>query len=270
MTVQTHIRQALGRVRDERTRVAEKAAAFDEFARRVRGIPASSTGQHPKTLQATGGGTLTTTAHVTATQRPSSSDRCRMVRSAFAETVRPCSIDDIDRAEPLSATIEEELSTDLAVALDSQTTGGFTPKTKQAVLSATLERQKELTVMKQVLARERQSLQEAADAVSEVTDWLDVGNETSLADLGFDDLRERHELLATYRTRCEDRLCERQSFLDETASRGGTVSIKQRDLVRYLYEDSSFAYPVLATMTRLHGVLEDCQRIVRDHLVRRV
>lgn len=270
MTVETHIQQALDRVQDEQTHVAEKQSAFDAFERDVRDISVCSSNQQAGTTHTTSGGVLTAAASTVLGGGGASEDRCRAVREAFAETVRPYSIDDVDEPESLVATIQEELGDELAVALAAETSSQFTPTTKQAVLSKTTERCKELDVMGRALDAEEESLRSASDAVTEIIDWLVEVNETPLTELDFDELQARHESLAAHRTQCDRIARDRQVFLDGTTSRDASVGITHRTLVEYLYAELPIDHPVLVTSTRLDGVCADCQRVVRDHLVRRV
>lgn len=270
MNLQTHIDQALDRVQSEQTHVAEKEAAFEEFERNVREIPAVSPSSQRETTQPATGGLLTVSASAPTTTTQTTEDRYHEVREAFAETVRPYSIDNLDEPESLLATIGEELGEDLAVALAPETGGQFTATTKQAVLSAIAERRQELSVMEQALDAEEQSLRSAIDATEEITNWLIEANESSLTDLGFDELQVRHETLAEHRSQYDQIAFDRQAFLDATTSRDATVGINHRTLVEYLYAELPINYPVLVTSTRLDDVCADCQCVVRDHLVRQV
>jgi hypothetical protein len=268
MTLQTHVDQALDRVQSEQTHVNEKQAGYDTFERTVRELPTGSPGNQGTVAQSATGEALTASASLLSVQ--SSQNHCREVREAFAETIRPYSVEDADEPESLLETISEELGDDVAVALAPQTGGQFTAQTKQAVLSAITERRDELAVMEQRLETEEQSLQAANERVTTIIDWLCEANETPLTDVEFDELQARHETLADHRTRCDQIAVDRQEVLDETTSRDGSVAIQHRTLVDYLYDELAFDYPVLGTCTRLDSVCADCQRVVRDHLVRRV
>ena len=80
----------------------------------------------------------------------------------------------------------------------------------------------------------------------------------------------RHEQLSTHRDQCEERLLARQETIQTTTSQDAQIGLKHRSLVTYLYQAFPVSYPVLSTLTRLNALLADCQRIVRDHLTRRV
>lgn len=270
MNIQTHIHHALASVQDEQIHVAGKQVAFDEFERNVQGIPADSTGSHAEAVQTTTGGAITATASRIIGGISSSEDRCHEVREVFAETIRPHSIEDTDEPESLLETIREELGGDLAVTLATQKGGRFTSTTKRAVLSASAERRQELMVMEQALDAEEDSLQSAIETVETTIDWLVEANETPLTDLDFDELQARHETLATHRTQCNQIAHDRQAFLNRTTSHEAAVGINHRTLTEYLYAELPVNYPVLVTSTRLDEICTGCQRMVRDHLVRRV
>ena len=268
MTLETHIDQAQTRVSEERTHVAGKRRAFEAFGRRVREIP--TTGADASPGAGGGAGELFTAAQTTTTTGTSSAGgSCQDVCEAFAETVHPYSATDID-ADGLAETMRSELDDDLAVALAPNTGGQLAATTKQAVLTKVTERGKELAVMRSALEIEEESLQSAAATTERVTDWLVEANETPLTELGFEALRARHETLAAHRQRCDELARDRQAVLDRTTSNEGAAGINHRTLVSFLYEEFPVEYPVLATVARLDEVCADCQRVVRDHLVRRV
>jgi len=269
MTIQTHIDRALDRVRDEQTHVDEKQAAFDAFERSVRDISPVLQRTHGGPGQSADGGLVTVSASSLTPTAESGADRRREVRETFAETVRPYSIEDIDEPESLSKTISEELGDDVSVALAPETGGRFTPPVKRAALSAITERRQELAAMEQTLDAEKQSLRTADQLITEITDWLVQANETPLTDLGFNILQVQHETLADHRSRIDKVATDRQELLNATSC-GATVGINHRTLTEYLYAEFPVDYPALVTVARLDGVCADCQRIIRDHLVRRI
>ncbi|WP_435129900.1 DUF7260 family protein [Halobaculum sp. D14] len=270
MSVETHVQQALDRVRREQDHVADKTEAYESFERTVRETPCRSPtgGPRPGNASATDGFTAAT---ATAAGGPGrAEDRCEAVREAFAETVRPCSTADVDDPEPLVETMRSELGAELAATLAPHTAGQFTAETKRAVRAASADRRAELSVMDAALAAETDALRDAETVVADVADWLVDAEETPLSALGFDALRDRHERLAAHRNRCEGALCDRQSFLAAATNRGAGTGISHRALASYLYADLPVEFPVLATCTRLLDVCLDAQRAVRAHLVRRV
>ncbi|WP_327050595.1 DUF7260 family protein [Halomicrococcus gelatinilyticus] len=268
MTVTTHVNDALGRVQREQEHVSEKQSALDRFCDRVREVPAGSPRQPSATSRATAGGTAS--AMATYRRSDSSADRCRRVCEAFAETVAAAGLADGQESESLSTALRTELGDDVALALAPGTDGVFTPDVKQAVLAAATRRRTELRAMERALATEADSLRTAAAELDEVTDWLARTDETPLLELGFEALRERHETLTRHRARCERLARDRQRVLNGTTSHEAAAGVSHRALVASLYDGFPTDHPVLATVARLDGVCDDCQRAVRDHLTRRV
>jgi hypothetical protein len=261
MTIQTHVDQARTRVRTEREAVTAKLDAFESFADRVADLPTEPRPSSPSGVTATAG-PLSRGGSAT-------DDRCRAVRTAFAETIRPHSVADVDDPESLLATIKSEFSDSIAVALAPTTEPSFTAGLKQAVLSDVGTRRTEMAVLRLALDHEAEHLDAAAAVVDEIVGWIADTDETPLADLGFDALRRRHERLAEHRERCTDLVRERQAFLRRSTNRDGS-GISHRTLVPYLYEDFPVDHPLLATAARLDAICADCQRAVRGHLVRSV
>jgi len=261
MPLKTYIDDAESRARSERDALEAKRDAIDRFIDRVEDLAPepSPSSSHPVTAVA---GMLSRNA--------STDDECRAVRRAFAETIRPHSIGDIDESESLDETIRAEFSESLAGALAPTTDTSFSPKLKRTVVSEATARRTETDASYRALEREISHLEEAEEVVDNVTSWLVTADETSLCTLDFDELRERHDALASCRRRCETVARRRQEFLDETTSNGVEARVRHRRLVPYLYEDFPVDHPVLATVARLDATCRACRRVIRDHLVRRV
>lgn len=264
----THLHDAIERVRNEQDRTADKQAAFEEFRAKVREVSSVCPGEVGEVSHAAGGtigaGTVAQSQTVpgdTAGQR---------VRKAFVETVRQYSGQEIEEWGSLACAIREELNGDIATVLAPNTNRVFTSAVKHGVLSATTDRLHELRAMEQALQRELQSLRTATTEREAITDWISDADETPLTELGFDDLRERHETLTQHRTRCEHRLRERQELLGGRTNHDATVGIAHRTLVQHLYSEFATTHPVVTSLTRLVRICVDCQRTVRDHLTRRV
>jgi hypothetical protein len=262
--IETHVDRARTAVEREREVLSEEGSAYEAFRRRVESLSAAEIGRGAGVGGTTHGGVATRTAHGDA-----SGGACEQVREAFAETVRPYSVDDVGE-EPLLETIREELGDGIALALAPTTETAFTPQTKGAILTATRERWRGIDATIDALDSEAESLRAVGETVDEITDWLAAADEMPLSSLGFDELRERHDRLAEFRDRCERLLDDRQELLLTTTGRNHSADVAHRSLVRYLYSSLPVVYPVLSTVTRLYDVLEECQRAVRDHLTRRV
>lgn len=262
MAVDTYIEQARTRVRAEQEAIAEMRDAYGTFINRVQKLQPDQTPSSVATLTTAGGAT-----HLSADA--SSADGCRPVRRAFAETIRPHSVADLDETESLLETIREEFTDAIAVALAPTTEASFTPDLKRMVLTEARSRQSEATALWKALEREETHLDDASDAVDDIVAWIVDANETPLTDLGFDALQRRHETLASHRDYCEEVARDRQEFLQKTTNNGVDAGVRHKSLLPYLYQDFPVDHPVLATVTTLDETCQECQRTVRDHLVRR-
>jgi len=263
MAVDTYIEQARTRVRAEQEAIAEMRDAYGTFINRVQKLQPEQARSSVAGLTTAGGVT-----HLSADA--SSADGCRPVRRAFAETIRPHSVADINDTESLLETIREEFTDAIAVALAQTTEASFTPDLKRIVLTEAQSRQSEATALQKALEREEANLDEASDAVDDIVTWIVDADETPLTDLGFDTLQQRHETLTDHRDRCEEVAHDRQEFFQKTTNNGVDAGVRHRSLLPYLYQDFPVGHPVLATVTTLDETCQECQRTVRDHLVRRV
>jgi len=262
MAVNTYIEQARTRARSEQDAIDEKRDAYETFIRRVRKLQPERTPSSMATLT-TAGGAIHRSADA------SGADGCRTVRTAFAETIRPHSVADTDETESPLKTIREEFTGAIAVALASTTEASFTPELKQMVLAEAQSRESEAAALREALEREEAHLDEAGAAVDDIIAWIVDTNETPLTDLGFGALQQRHETLGSHRDRCEEVARDRQKFLQRTTNNGVDAGVRHRSLIPYLYRDFPVDHPVLATVATLDEACQECQRTVRDHLVRR-
>jgi len=262
MSVDTYIDQAQTRVQAEQEAVDGKREAYETFLDRVADVQADAA------PSPSSGMTATTGTHLAVDSSPN--DRCRTVRTVFAETIRPHSIDDVDGSESLLETIREELTDTIAVALAPTTEASFTPNLKRMIISEAQARHSEATALQKALEGEQQQLEHVGDAVDDITAWIADADETLLIDLDFDMLVNRHDRLTTHRNQCEELAHQRQDFLQGTTNNSIEVGVRHQSLVPYLYQDFPVDHPVLATVAQLDNTCKDCQRTVRDHLTRRV
>lgn len=261
------IDQAHDQIDAEREAVEDRIDAFDRFITRVEAIPTESPdspGQAPVATVTQAGSTTPTAG---------SDDGCQRVRAAFADTVGPESAGEARLIEA----IESELSETVATALASTTETWFTPRVKQAVLTEARNCRWKTQTRGIALDREAERLTDAARTIERIATRITDADETSLLQLGFDELRSRHEMLASLHQECEQLSHDRQAFLNDTTSQSAhlgvghqTFVVAHRTLIEYLYDELPVDHPVLATIVCLADVCQDCQRTVRDHLVRRV
>ncbi|MCG1003212.1 MULTISPECIES: hypothetical protein [Halobacterium] len=264
MLGETHLRDARERARSERSAVQEKLAAYDQFISRVRELSPETdpAGQRARALSA-GGAQSSGPATGTNTG-------CAGVRSAFRDTVRPYSVDDLNGDESLLETIRSELSDTIAVALAPATETGLTNSLQDAVVAASRSRRVEARAMETAVDREVEQLETATATVESILEWLVSADETPLTELGFDELQARHATLDAHREDCGQLLADRQAFLDRSTNHAARAGMTHRTLTSYLYHDLPVDYPVLSTGVRVETLCADSQRTIRSHLTRRV
>jgi len=269
MSQTTYIDAAQDRVEAERAAAEAKRAGMESFVDRVADLSTDSSPAGASGVAGTGGLARRTEA--------SGTGGCESVRTAFAETVHPHAVADRDpgresdasASQPLTATIRQELTESIAVALAPASSVPFSPGLKQGILAEAHCRRSELDVLCRAVERESESLKAAADTVTTVSSWIAAADETPLTELGFDALQRRHEALATHRDRCDEAVADRQSVLASTTAVDAEAGLRHRDLVGSIYDGLAVDHPVLVTLTRLDDACRECQRSVRSHLVRR-
>ncbi|WP_134670378.1 DUF7260 family protein [Halorussus marinus] len=258
MTVELRTHAARDRAAAESDRIERKVAAFESFERRVRDVSAEAAGRAGSSAPAgpSTGGAL-------AVGTPTDGAATDPVREAFEETVLA-----LADADATAEAMADELSPDLAAAL-SPAGAGFAPGLKTRLLERVGERQSECRLLADAVAAERDRLGALGDDLDDVTAWLAEADETSLLELGFEELRARHDQLAAHRETCDELARERQRSLDDIRY-GGAIGIREREVLDLLYADFPVDHPVLADIAALDSLLDDCQRAVRRHLCARV
>ncbi|MFC7080570.1 DUF7260 family protein [Halorussus caseinilyticus] len=130
-------------------------------------------------------------------------------------------------------------------------------------------RSEECALLADAVGTERDRLREVGDELDRIIDWLSEADETPLLQLGFEELRERHDRLADFRETC-DRLARQRQATIRGTRRDGLTGIRERELLDHLYADFEDDHPMLADVARVADLLDDSQRAVRRHLCARV
>ena len=254
---------AVERAASERDRIAEKVAAFGEFRERVAAVSVTNANRQGGRSAGSSGGRSAGSALAVGTTGADASGGAATVREAFCETVLPYA-----DVESMQEAMADELSPELTAAL-SPAAGGFSTGLKRQLLAQADQRRKECRLLADGIEGERDRVRDIADELSEMTDWLADADETTLLQLGFEELRARHDRLAQFRATCDRLAAERQAAIRETRN-DGLTGIREAELLAHLYGEFSDAHPVLADLAELDAVLADCQRAVRSHLCARV
>jgi len=262
----SHLQEAIQLVDDEQAHIEDALAAYDRFINGVSQLAVDTPAASVSSATASGG-----PQSVSAAIRDGSTgeDSLRQVRALFANTVYPCSTAEFDEPEPLLVTIREELDEPVALVVAPSTDSVLTADLKSAIETAADQSRMELQTMDRGLDREAESLRTARSFYKESTDWL-TADHPPLSTLGFEQLSHRHERLADYRRRCDRLAADRQSTIHETTNHTLAAGLSHDLLVEYLYQPLSTSYPVLSAVAQLTDLCVECQRTVRDHLVRRV
>lgn len=253
--------EAVERAAAERERIEEKVDAFDAFGDRVAGVSAEA-GRRAGTANPAAA-RATETAVVASGTPARSAGAAESVREAFRETVLPYA-----EPESLQQAMADELSPELTTAL-SPAAGGLTPGLKSQLVSRAEQRRRECRLLADAIETERERLAELGDELDRIVGEVVGADETPLLQLGFEELRERHDRLAELRATCDRLAADRQAAI-RGARHDGLTGVRQSELLDHLYADLPDGHPGLADVARLDAVLADCQRAVRDHLCSRV
>lgn len=261
-TATTDVHRALGCVTEQRATVADRIDAFESFAARVRELPA---GPSATTAGPVAQATPTVMTSQAAGTGPTTPDPCAVVRRTFLETIVPHTTIEIDGEESVVLALAAEFSRDIAVALTTNST--WTAELRTAVIEAAMTRRLEAERLQEALEAEAERLETLVDDLEPIVAWLRSTASESLHQCGFDELQAKHDRLEEFCEQLGTVLEERQGRLQDPVRDAGDVPY--RTLVESVYASFESRYPVLATLTRLYRICRECQRTVRDHLVRR-
>ena len=261
--LETHLADALQLVTTEQEKINNKLKAFDRFA-----VGVSQISTVPEVES-----TATRAMHnqnqqplSVATQSVSDNDsRIQKVRSLFAKTVRPHSLEDIGKPEPLLVTIREEFSEEIALALAPSTNQQFTKNLKSAILSSVDRCQSNLKTMDNGLTAEKKSLENSISLSESLNEWL--VSEWKFAEReGFDALKDQHEQLNEFRDQCEQLAVDRQSTIHTKRNNTLSADLSHSMLVDYLYQPLPVTYPILSASTQMINKCDTQQRTIRMYL----
>lgn len=196
---------------------------------------------------AVGGGTTA----VSSMTGGSGDERCRQLRERFEATVRPHSLEDVAGTEPVTETIREELGERVALALAPDGNPRYTPQLRDGIFASIDERRAGLRAMSSAVDRELTFLREAREEIGGMIDGFGEADGRYLYEHGFNELRERHDRLEAYRTRCDRLARERQTVLASATSYGASAGMNHRTLIAYLYRSLPTNHPVLTAIVRL-------------------
>jgi hypothetical protein len=260
-TVPSDVPAARDAVRREREAIQEKIRAYEAFEDRLEAIddPGPAIGD---------GGALRAAASTIESRvlgRPGSKPEA--IREAFRETVRPESLADLEDDEPLEDTIAAELGPSLASTICADDPASVPPDLRDTVLAAARTRRRETQATDEALMKEASFLREAEELLDPIRDWFRRADETTLVELDFPALRDRHARLGDHLDRCRPILRARHAFVAD-ATETEWARVPHMALAEYLYGDLGVDYPVIATTARIADACRDARRRVRRHMTR--
>jgi len=251
--LETHLADALQLVTTEQEKINNKLKAFDRFA-----VGVSQISTVPEVES-----TATRAMHnqnqqplSVATQSVSDNDsRIQKVRSLFAKTVRPHSLEDIEKPEPLLVTIREEFSEEIALGLAPSTSQQFTKNLKTAVLSSVDQCQSNLKAMDKALTAEKRSLEKAISLSESIDEWL-ISERKPTERGEFEVLKNQHEQLYNFRDQCEQLALDRQSMIHTKKNNTPSANMSHTMLVDYLYQPLPVTYPILSASVQIMDICD--------------
>lgn len=252
-------------VKTEQGFIRDKLEAFDRF---VVGVNQISTDSNFKNTTSNinsecGHQSLSVVTNNTANK----DNQIKKVRTLFAETVCPHSLEDIEQNEPLLVTIREELGEEIALALSPLTSQRFTNNLKTAILSSSKQSQYKLKAMNKGLDVEKKSLENLISLTDSFNKWSNSKNQP-IEEKGFISLKNRHEKLSDFREKFEELTVQRQSIIHSTTNSVFSANMSHDVLVNYLYQSLPVNYPVLSVSMQLINLCDNQQRTVREYLTR--
>lgn len=260
-----HLDEALQLVNTEQNHIDNKLKAFDRFSSGITRI--STTSRSPSSFLNPNDGAKNQSQLVAINDNFDDDKQIKKIRSLFAKTVRPHSIEDIDHTEPLLVTIREEFGEKVALALAPSTNQQFTNELKTAILSSVEQCQSNLKVMNKGLEFEKSELEKSIGLSKSLSENL-ISDEQHTRLENFDSLKSRHEELDEFRNQCEQFAADRQTTLHTKTNNTFTASMSHDTVISYLYQPLPVSYPVLSGIVQLIRLCDNHQQTVRKYLTR--
>lgn len=210
----------------ERTEVTAERDGFEAFAERLATIDPVSTPPVSGPSPPMGG-------------RDATVDRLDRVRTAYRETVMSVSHYDDVYGESLVEHVAAECGEDLAAGLRPETSVSFTSAYKIGLRSAAAHAAQERRLYLETLDRETTSIETARSELTELVDQLDT---TTVPEW------HRGQFSARLETVAQDRQ-------ETIRTRRTGQFLEGHALCQYLYQDTSWTYPVLTAVARIREAM---------------
>jgi hypothetical protein len=178
------------------------------------------------------------------------------VRTAYEETVMSLPFYDEEYGDTYGESLREEFGPDVAAALTRRS--AFSSTVKRVLLAKAEEARSERELLVASCERERESLEEAANALLSVAEGL-----RSLEAVGFDAadpnaLDAYGTRLSALRDTCERVAAARQATIRQHRATYGRAT-DRLDLCEYLYRPLPSTFPVLNACGALTRRIENCE-----------
>ena len=217
----------------------EELQAFGDFERHVRNTDVQDAPD--KALPQTTGapsqsGMLTVAQPSTGTQRA-------RIREAYAETVLETTVHKHIHEESLAESLSAEFSPEIAASvLQSEP---LTPELRSAVLTAIDVTQTERTKVLELYEDELTSLICASELHEEVETTVSELDDAVFETWQIENMEDAWDRLLKLEVDCERLISQRQELLHD-CSNASEPNGEDQSIVKYLYRNAPFTYPVLA------------------------
>lgn len=235
-----YLRDAREVLEEEITRTVAERDAFATFARRVNGIDGG-----PATTGAAGrAGEIISRS---PSRSPSTDARLERVRTAYRETVMAVPHYRVEYDETLAESVAAEFCEEVSAAVRDGTR--FRPQLKGALVQGSQRSRNEREALLATLNRERDALEDASAAFTEIEDTLGRMDDRPLPEKSLGDLGADWERMAALERRCTGIIADRQDRIH--ANRAVSAHSRTLDLHEYLYGPLPVTNPVLADAAEL-------------------
>ena len=234
-----YIDSAIECVAREQCWTNEELQAFGEFERHVRNTDVQDT---PDKVLPQTTGAPSQSGLLTAAQPAPETQRAR-VREAYAETVLETTVHKHIHEESLAESLFAEFGPEIAASvLQSEP---LTPELRSAVFTAIDVAQTERTKVFELYEDERTSLTRASELHGEVETTVSELDDALFETWQTENLEDAWDRLLKLEVDCERLIRQRQELLHDR-SNASEPNEEDQSIVKYLYRNAPFTYPVLA------------------------
>lgn len=260
----SYVEKARAVLREERQMTEAEERAFTAFRDSVADVDVDVDVSSAGATGTTGAAALTPVGAEAA--QATAPRAIEQIRTAYRRTVMATDHYAEEYGDSLAESLASEFGRDIALALTTDAV--FSPQLRESLVRSARESREKRTQFREVLKAERESIERAADRLSDVESAESERFETDVSEWDTDALFDGRDEVLDLLGRCESIATARQEEIhDHRATRARRCT--GTEFMPYLYRSLSVTYPVLADVAAVVERLRSRRDDLDAEIVRR-